>query len=107
MTDLLHHSVSRIHVESFDEKKVIGNKDLLPDAGPMKFDDAIDVAAKYFPDAVKEGILPLGGTIPSVLQKLDSADTVNTFGPLHTYEEAAREVIGQYLELKAKAKANV
>jgi nucleoside-diphosphate-sugar epimerase len=95
--------VARIHVGALDEKKVVGSKSFLLDAGRMSFDDANEIAAREFPDAVKAGILPLGGSIPSKFHKLDTSDTVKTFGPMHTYEEAAKEVIGQYLELKAKA----
>lgn len=94
--------VSRIHVESLNEEKVVGNKSFLVHSGKLAFDDALDIAAKHFPDAVKSGVLPLGGSQPSIFQKIDTSDTVNTFGPMHTYEEAAVETIGQYLELKAK-----
>lgn len=95
--------MARIHVESLDEAKVVGSKSFLLDAGRMKFDDALEIAEKEFPEAVKSGILPLGGHLPSASHILDISDTVKTFGKLHTYPEAAKEVIGQYIELKAKA----
>lgn len=69
----------------------------------MKFDDAIEIAKKEFPEAVASGILPLGGHLPAMFQILDTEDTVKTFGKLYTFEEAAKEVIGQYVELKTKA----
>ena len=95
--------MARIHVESLDEKKVVGSKSFLLDAGPMTFDDALEVAKKEFPEAVKSGILPLGGHLPATFQILDTSDTVKTFGKMYTYPEAAKEIIGQYVELKLKA----
>lgn len=95
--------VARIHVGSLDEEKVVGSKSFLLDAGPMKFDDALEIAEREFPEAVKSGILPLGGHLPAAFQILDTSDTVKTFGKMYTYAEAAKEVIGQYVELKSKA----
>lgn len=97
-------SVARIHVEAFDNAKVVGGKAYILEAGgeEHKFNDAIEVAKKFFPDAVEKGILPLGGHLPTTMHKLDIADTIETFGAMHTLEEAAKEAIGQYLELKAK-----
>ena len=69
----------------------------------MQFDDVIEITKKAFPEAVASGILPLGGHLPCMKQILDTTETVETFGRMHNFEEAVKEVVGQYLELKAKA----
>ena len=94
--------VARIHVESLNESKVVGNKNFVLDAGKIKFDDALEIAKKEFPEAIESGVLPLGGHISSVYSVFDTKETVETFGKFYSYSEAAKEVIGQYLELKAR-----
>jgi hypothetical protein len=95
--------VARVHVESLDEKKVVGNRSFVLDVGNVVLDDANEIVRKAFPEAAEKGLLPLDGTIPAVWQKLDVRETVEVFGKLRGYEESVRDVVGQYLQLKAKA----
>ncbi|KAL5328750.1 hypothetical protein ACEPPN_002254 [Leptodophora sp. 'Broadleaf-Isolate-01'] len=94
--------VARIYVKSLNESKVVGNKNFVLDAGKIKFDDALKIAEQEFPEAIESGVLPLGGHISSVYSVFDTKETVETFGKFYSYSEAAKEVIGQYLELKAR-----
>ncbi|KAK9260647.1 hypothetical protein V1519DRAFT_492466 [Lipomyces tetrasporus] len=54
--------VARIHVAALDELRVPGSKSFLLDSGRLSFDEAIDIVTKHFPEAVKDGTLPLGGS---------------------------------------------
>ena len=102
ITDI--RDIARIHVESLDEAKVQGNQSYLLDAAQVPFDDAIDIAKKYFPDAVKDGTLPLGGSLPPAWLKVDGKKTREAFGALKTYEEAVVNLLEQYVELKRQAR---
>lgn len=95
--------VARIHVESLDESKVSGNKSFCLFSPRKAFEDANEIAAREFPEAVKQGLLPLGGVKPSLYSSVDSSETVKTFGPMYTYDDAVKVVVSQYLELKGTA----
>lgn len=100
VTDL--RDVVQIQVASLDEKIVVGNRSFLLDIGHVELDDANDIARKAFPEAVKSGMLPLGGSIKVVWRNIDVSETLEVFGPLHSYEDMVNRVVGQYLDLKAK-----
>jgi nucleoside-diphosphate-sugar epimerase len=100
--------VARIHVEALDEEKVVGNQNYFIDAKTEGkrtiFDDANEIAKKYFPDAVEEGILKLGGSIESAYLRRDTREVQRIFGELKKYEAGVRDVVGQFVELKRREK---
>jgi hypothetical protein len=69
----------------------------------VPFDDAIEIAKKYFPDAVRYRRLPLGGSLPLTWLKLDGGRTTEIFEPLNTYEEVVENLLEQYVEFKSRA----
>ncbi|KAK9330058.1 hypothetical protein V1520DRAFT_391716 [Lipomyces starkeyi] len=94
--------VARTHLAALDEQRVEGSKSFLLDSDKVSFDDAIDIVKKYFPEAVKDGTLPLGGSIPAAHLRLDVSDTIKTFGPLKNYEAQVKSVVAHYLALQSK-----
>lgn len=98
--------LARIHVEALGDKVVGSQSFLLPagkDGDKMVFNEVNEIAKTYFADAVAEGILNPVGSTEAVYQELDKSTTTTAFGPLETFREAAKEVIGQYVELKRNA----
>ncbi|EPE31987.1 NAD(P)-binding Rossmann-fold containing protein [Glarea lozoyensis ATCC 20868] len=97
--------LARIHVEALGEK-VKGNQSFLLLAGKegdkAEFNRANEIAKTEFADAVAEGILNPVGSTEAVHQQVDKSITTEIFGPLETYEDGARAVIAQYVELKRK-----
>jgi nucleoside-diphosphate-sugar epimerase len=95
--------VALVHVGSLDEKKVRGNANFLVTSGDgidgVTLDSALEIAKKHFPEAVEKGILPLGGTTPTSLLRLDVSPTEKVFGPMKTYEDAVKSVVAHYIEL--------
>lgn len=98
--------LARIHVEALDTK-IVESQSFLLDAGKdgdkVNFNEVNEIAKNYFPDAVAEGILNPVGSTEAVYQEVDKSSTTAAFGPLETFREAAKAVIGQYVELKRKA----
>jgi nucleoside-diphosphate-sugar epimerase len=93
--------VARIHVGALDENKVPGNANFLASIS-AEFEDTLEIARKQFPEAVQDGRLPLGGKRATLLVNFDIEETVKVFGPLKSFEEMVKSVVGQYLELLAK-----
>ncbi|KAK4890502.1 hypothetical protein LTR27_010783 [Elasticomyces elasticus] len=93
---------ARIHVEALNPR-IEGNQSFIIDYNPsakVDWDEAKDIVAKHFPDAVKSGVLPNSGTLKSVCCRLESSKTEKTFGFRQSYEEAVVDVVQQYLELR-------
>lgn len=66
--------VARIHVGALDESKLESNKSFCLFAPKMAFEDANEITARLFPDAVKKGVLPLGGVKASMYNTVDSSE---------------------------------
>ncbi|TKA65418.1 hypothetical protein B0A55_09751 [Friedmanniomyces simplex] len=98
--------VAKAHVKSLNEEVAGDQSFLLTNKGDdMKWNDAKEIAAKHFPDAVKSGLLPNDGDIsPYMVIYSDISKTEETFGRIKSFEESVKAVVGQYLELKEKAK---
>jgi nucleoside-diphosphate-sugar epimerase len=94
--------VARIHVGALDEEKVPGNANFLASI-PARFEDVLEIARRLFPEAVRDGRLPLGGKKATLPMTFDIQDTVAVFGPLKGFEEMVESLVGQYLGLLAKA----
>ena len=89
--------VARIHVGALDEEKVADNANFLASIS-VQFEDALEIAARLFPEAVQDGKLPLGGKRATLPLTVDTQDTIAVFGPLKSYEEMVKSVVGQYLD---------
>ena len=71
-----------------------------------KFDDAIDVVKKWFPDAVADGILRLGGSTTSHLVPFDVRNTEEELGyKQKTFEEMVKNQVSHYIEVSKNVKA--
>lgn len=94
--------VVRCHVLALDPA-VPGNQCYLiscDGSGGEVWDDALSIVERHFPDAVRRGVLPNNGHMPSIKTRLDVRKTEETFGFVHkSFEEQIKEVTAQYLEL--------
>jgi nucleoside-diphosphate-sugar epimerase len=100
------HDVARAHVRALNPK-VEGNQDFIlacnsPDG--VVFDDALEIAKKHFPDAIASGVIPLGGTNPTVNFPIDASKAEKVLGlNFLSYEEQVKSVLTQWVELSATA----
>ncbi|KAI9776644.1 MAG: hypothetical protein M1839_009450 [Geoglossum umbratile] len=98
--------VANAHVQALDPRVANGENFILSSDGPagIVFDDIIKISERLFPDAVKSGVLPLGGTRPTIRMNLDTRKTEETFGWKHkSFEEQVAEMVGHWVELNAAA----
>jgi nucleoside-diphosphate-sugar epimerase len=72
--------IARAHILSLNEDKVKGNKNFILGGGKMKFEDIFGIVKREFPEAVEEGILPLGGEAPSVFCNLEYKESGGFWG---------------------------
>jgi nucleoside-diphosphate-sugar epimerase len=97
--------VARAHVEALNER-IAGNKDyVLSSDGPegIEWNHGIDFANKRFPDAVDQGVLKLGGGMPTQKWRIDSSATEKAFGwKCRSFEETIGDLVGQYVELAGR-----
>lgn len=93
--------VARIHVGALDFQKVPRSTSIVVDAGKIRLEDAKGVVQKYFPDAVQKGVLKLDGSQPDAHIKFDNSATVEVFGELDGYEEAVKDLVGQFIALSS------
>ncbi|KAK5694498.1 hypothetical protein LTR97_009088 [Elasticomyces elasticus] len=97
---------ARIHVEALNPR-IEGNQSFIIDynlSSQVEWDEAKDIVAKHFADAVNSDVLPNSGTLKSVRCRLESSKTEKTFGYRQSYEEAVVDVVQQYLELREMQK---
>ena len=97
--------VARVHVAALDPRIPGGSNFMCSSDGIQgcKWNDAIEVVKKNFPDAVAHGIFPLGGDQPTWTLKVDSSKTEEMFGfKFANYEEQVKSVAGHYVELAVK-----
>jgi len=100
--------VARIHVEALDPK-VEGNQNFLAvsegERG-TRWEEAIEIVNRNFPEAVKKGILPNNGKASTKRTKVDASRTENVFGfKFQSYEEQVKSVVKQYLGLLGEVAA--
>jgi nucleoside-diphosphate-sugar epimerase len=92
--------VARAHVDAI-KSSIPGNADyVLSSDGEegIEWDSMTDIARKYFPEEVKSGLLPLGGTLPTRKWRLDVSNTDRVFGwKCRSFDETMRDLIGQYV----------
>lgn len=94
--------IARLHVEALDPK-IEGNQSFLAvsegERG-TRWEEAIDIVNRNFPEAVKKGILPNNGPAKTKRTKVDSSRTEKVFGfKFQSYEEQVKSVVKQYLGL--------
>jgi nucleoside-diphosphate-sugar epimerase len=100
--------IARLHVESLDPK-IEGNQSFLAvsegERG-TRWEEAIEVVNRNFPEAVKKGVLPNNGTAATKRTKVDSSRTEKVFGfKFQSYEEQVKSAVKQYLGLVGEAAA--
>ena len=94
--------IARLHVEALNPK-IEGNQSFLAvsegERG-TRWEEAIEIVNRNFPEAVKSGVLPNNGTASTKRTKVDSSRTEKVFGfKFQSYEEQVKSVTKQYLEL--------
>ncbi|KAK0101350.1 hypothetical protein ONS95_006525 [Cadophora gregata] len=94
--------VARLQVESLDAK-IAGNQNFLAvsegERG-TRWEEAIEIVNRNFPEAVKKGILPNNGPATTKRTKVDASRTEEVFGfKFQSYEEQVKIVVNQYLSL--------
>lgn len=70
--------------------------------GEATWDDAKEIVAKHFPDAVQKGLLPNNGMQAGAYAYSDIRKTEEAFGKLKSFEDIVVSVAGHYLELLEK-----
>ncbi|EXJ86981.1 hypothetical protein A1O3_03938 [Capronia epimyces CBS 606.96] len=98
--------VAFVHIAALDSG-VEGNRNFGVDYRgdkPVEWDDAIDIVKKHFPEEVKKGVFPLGGSLKSLPMPFDATKTEETFGiKFKSYEEQIVSLAGHYAEVVANA----
>lgn len=98
--------VARIHVAALDEGRVKGNQTYILESGKegekVEFEDVNEIVRREFPSAVEKGWLKGEGKLQGAYSLVDASETRKTFGELKGFEEAVREVLGQWVELKER-----
>jgi len=82
--------IARLHIESLDPK-IEGNQSFLAvsegERG-TRWEEAIEIVSRNFPEAVKKGVLPNNGTAATKRTKVDCTRTEKVFGfKFQSYEE--------------------
>ncbi|KAL7934287.1 hypothetical protein V8C35DRAFT_327210 [Trichoderma chlorosporum] len=100
--------VARAHVDAVDSSLIPGNTEYILSSntpeGIVWDRDIAAAARKYFPDEVRNKLLPLEGTLPCIKFRLDGDATEKAFGWKFTsFEQTVRELLTQYLALKKNA----
>jgi len=100
--------IARLHVESLNPE-IEGNQSFLAisegERG-TRWEEAIEIVNRNFPEAVKKGVLPNNGAAATKRTKVDSSRTEKVFGwKFQSYEEQVKSVVKQYLELIGEAAA--
>ncbi|KAL2074268.1 hypothetical protein VTL71DRAFT_8046 [Oculimacula yallundae] len=94
--------IARLHVQSLNPK-IPGNQSFLAvsegERG-TRWEDAIEIVNRNFPEAVRKGILPNNGPASTKRTRVDSSRTEEVFGfKFQSYEEQVKSVVQQYLSL--------
>ncbi len=97
------NDVARAHVAALDPS-VFGNQSYIL-SQPARWNDAIDVAKRAFPDALKTKLLVKGGSVKTTQLPIDASLTEETFGfRFASYEKQVKSVVDQFLELRVRQK---
>lgn len=100
------NDVARAHVAALDPR-VFGNQSYIL-SQPARWDDAIGIAQRAFPDALKTKLLVKGGSVTTTYLPMDASLTEETFGfRFASYERQVKSVVDQFLELRLRQKKGV
>lgn len=99
--------VARCHVRALDEHLLPlqpGEERRFMATGPsvegIRWADAVDIVKREFPDAVKRGLLPLGGRQETKKVRFDSSTTERVLGiRFEGYEEQVKDTVACCLRL--------
>jgi nucleoside-diphosphate-sugar epimerase len=99
--------VARAHVDAL-KPTVPGNADYIFTSGDgidgIEWNSANEIAAELFPEAVKRGILLLGGAMPTKKCKINATATEKVFGwKCQSWRKILESLVGQYVELAKRA----
>ncbi|UKZ84184.1 uncharacterized protein TrAFT101_000102 [Trichoderma asperellum] len=99
---VLVDDVALAHVDAI-KPSVPGNKDyILTSDTPegIEWNSILDIAIKYFPQEVENGLLQCTGSLPTRKWKLDASDTKKAFGwEFTSFEDTVRKQLEQYITL--------
>ena len=99
---VLVDDVARTHVLAL-EKQLQGREKTLVTSVPMRWEDLRGVLDREFPEAVKKGWLSLEGKQETQEIGIDGSETERVMGfKFRGFEELVRELVGQFVELKAR-----
>ncbi|KAH6695592.1 hypothetical protein F5X68DRAFT_272878 [Plectosphaerella plurivora] len=94
--------VARTHLDALDPS-ITGHRNYMCSSGGLEgtvWEDAKDIARKYFPKHVDDGTLSLSGTNTTKPIRLDSSATEEAFGwKFQSYEEQVKCLIEHYVSL--------
>ena len=102
---VLVDDVAETHVKALTASNLRNGERLIAtyNGGIKGYSDIDPFVNKWFPDAVKSGLVPLGGQVTGMRANFDSSKTTEKLGiEFHGVEDMAKSLIGQYVELKAK-----
>jgi nucleoside-diphosphate-sugar epimerase len=97
--------VAYTHVRALDPN-IEGNQKFLCTSGGLEgsvWDDASEIVARRFPGAVKDGVLPLGGSQATTRVSFDTSKTREVLGfEFKGWEEQVVSAAGWYIEVARK-----
>ncbi|KAK4222878.1 hypothetical protein QBC38DRAFT_66072 [Podospora fimiseda] len=98
--------VARAHVGALDPT-VLGNQSYILSQS-ARWNDAIAIAKREFPKAIKTKLLVTGGSVKTTHLPMDGSLTEETFGfKFASYEEQVKSVVSHFLELRMQKKTGV
>jgi nucleoside-diphosphate-sugar epimerase len=99
--------VALAHVKCL-EPKIPGNQGHILVSGGLegtRWEEALNLVARHFPNAVKLGTLSNNGKILTIPQRIDASASETVLGfEYSSFEEQVKDVVGHYLELVAASK---
>ncbi|KAJ9623898.1 hypothetical protein H2203_005343 [Taxawa tesnikishii (nom. ined.)] len=96
-----------LHFMALNKEKIPGGQTFLFSRN-VAWNDVTPIIQEMYPEAVKSGLLPNTGNVPSKKVFFDSSKTEQTFGiKLRSVEEMVESLIPQYIELLEKEKKAV
>lgn len=99
--------VARCHVSALDARSVPGNANYILSQG-SRWNDAKDIAARLFPEAVARRLLVDTGNVDTTAISIDVEQAQQTLGVrFKGFESQVKSLVSQFLELKAARKQDV
>ena len=104
---VLVDDVARMLVLALDPSRAKGGEVYLAAGSPsgkgITWEDASDIARELFPEAVKSGVLPLGGRQESLVVDYDVSKSEKAFGfKFADLKAQVQSLVGQYVELASR-----